>query len=185
MPIPRRLEWNELEPALKGALAARVERLGYLGEFFKCMGHQPRALRAFVEFTEASKKGLAFNLIETIALSIATHMGNAYERNQHERLSVRSGLSKDWIRAVQALEPDVQTLLSDDEKRVQELALAVLDNNGHDARAAFEDFAAATTDEIAVAALMVITRYVAHAIIVNTLALAPPVPSIFEDGFNG
>ena len=33
--------------------------------------------------------------------------------------------------------------------------------------------------------LMVIGRYVTHALIVNTLALKPPVPSIFEDGFTG
>jgi hypothetical protein len=28
-------------------------------------------------------------------------------------------------------------------------------------------------------------RYLAHALVVNTLDLAPPVPSIFEDDFDG
>src|SRR5258708_29920081 len=49
--IPR-LTFEELEPGLAEALRPRYQRLGYLGEFFRCMGHQPAALRAFVEFTD-------------------------------------------------------------------------------------------------------------------------------------
>ena len=37
--------------------------------------------------------------------------------------------------------------------------------------------------EPAVAVMMVLGRYLVHALIVNSLGLAPPVPSIFEDGF--
>jgi hypothetical protein len=52
--IPR-LSFAELEPTLAGTLEPRYRRLGYLGEFFRCMGDQPAALRAFVEFTETAK----------------------------------------------------------------------------------------------------------------------------------
>ena len=37
--------------------------------------------------------------------------------------------------------------------------------------------------ELAVGVLLVIGRYVAHAAFVNALEIRPPVPSIFEDGF--
>ena len=70
--IPR-LEFDVLEEGLAAVLAPRYERLGYLGEFFKCMGHQPRALRAFVEFTEAAKAALPGELI---ALTVAGKLGN-------------------------------------------------------------------------------------------------------------
>lgn len=47
--IPR-LEFADLESRLAETLTPRYERLGYLGEFFKCMGHQPAALRGFIDF---------------------------------------------------------------------------------------------------------------------------------------
>jgi hypothetical protein len=81
-----RLEMDQLEPSLAARLAPRVARLGYLGEFFKCAGHQPATLKAFVDFTEESKEGLPEKLVEVVALSAALRLGNAYERNQHERL---------------------------------------------------------------------------------------------------
>ncbi len=36
--------FDDLDPALREVLRARVERLGYLGEFFQCAAHQPAAL---------------------------------------------------------------------------------------------------------------------------------------------
>ncbi len=38
-------------------------------------------------------------------LTTATLMENAYERNQHERLCVRLGLGREWIREVERLAP--------------------------------------------------------------------------------
>ena len=55
--IPR-LDFEDLDLDLAKVLEPRVERLGYLGEFFKCTAHQPAALLSFFEFTENSKKGL-------------------------------------------------------------------------------------------------------------------------------
>ena len=42
----RRLEFDEFAPQVADRLRARVARLGYLGEFFKCTAHQPEALAA-------------------------------------------------------------------------------------------------------------------------------------------
>ena len=58
-----RIEFADLPSPLAAALEPRVKRLGYLGEFFRCAAHQPRALAAFIEFTEASQEGLSQRLI--------------------------------------------------------------------------------------------------------------------------
>lgn len=180
-----RLEMDQLEPSLAARLAPRVERLGYLGEFFKCAGHQPAALAAFVDFTAESKKGLPEKLVEVVALSAALRLGNAYERNQHERLCVRRGFGKDWIRAVEALDPDDAPGLSDAERAVQRYVLRALDGMGRGAGTALEGVVEALGPEAAVAVMMVLGRYAVHGLIVNSLDLAPPVPSVFEDGFEG
>ncbi|MDB5580097.1 MAG: hypothetical protein JWR80_5273 [Bradyrhizobium sp.] len=178
-----RLEFDELEPALAKSLEGRVSRLGYLGEFFKCAGHQPAALRDFMAFTESAKGGLAPNLVEIVALTAAGWASNDYERNQHERLSVRLGLGRDWVAAVGALAPDNAPGLSSAERLVQRLVLTVLKTKGRGALADFEQAVDALGDAPAIAVLMLLGRYVVHALFVNTLELAPPVPSIFEDGF--
>src|SRR6266852_1817228 len=97
--IPR-LSMTELDPELAELLRPKVERLNYLGEFFQCTGHQPRALISFHTLTEDLKKALPDNLTELVALTIATKMNNAYERVQHERLSLKLGFSEAWIREV-------------------------------------------------------------------------------------
>ena len=61
--IPR-LEFEELDEEVAGALAAKYERLGYLGEFFQCMGHQPRGLKAFIDFTDAAKGALPDKIVD-------------------------------------------------------------------------------------------------------------------------
>jgi hypothetical protein len=184
MPV-RRLEFEELAPEVADRLSARVKRLGYLGEFFRCAGHQPRALAAFIDFTEAGKGALDDRLVEVIALTVAGWMDNAYERHQHERLSMRLGYGRDWIESVNRLKPDEPSVLQPEERRMQRLVLAILETRGKGAGALFEEAVAQIGQESAVAVLMVVGRYVTHALIVNTLALAPPVPSIFDDGFGG
>ena len=83
--VPR-LEMEELPAELAAALQPRVRRLGYLGEFFKCAAHQPKALLSFMALTDDLKEALPDQLTEVVALSVAGWMGNTYERNQHERL---------------------------------------------------------------------------------------------------
>jgi alkylhydroperoxidase family enzyme len=177
--IPR-LEMSDLAPRVQETLAARVKRLGYLGEFFKCAGHQPDVLVPFMEMTEALKKALPDRLTELGALTVAGAMGNAYERHQHERLSQKLGFGRDWVAAVNRLAPDEDGPLSEDERAVQRLALAVVARRGHDVGAERDAVVARIGAAQAMAVLFLIGRYVTHAYVVNALGLAPPVPSIFE-----
>lgn len=179
--IPR-LEFDELDDALAQALAAKYERLGYLGEFFKCMGHQPRGLKAFIEFTESAKGALPDKLVELIALSVATKLGNDYERHQHERLSVRLGFGRAWVAAIEQLTPDQAEELDATERLVQRYVLSAVERYGQDTTDELEPVIEALGHEQAVAMLMVLARYVSHALIVNSLRIASPVPSIFADG---
>ena len=85
-----------------------------------------------MEMTEALKEALPDRLTEVGALTVAGAMGNAYERHQHERLSEKLGFGRDWVAAVNRLEPDAPGPMGDDERAVQRLALAVVERNGHD-----------------------------------------------------
>jgi hypothetical protein len=123
--------------------------------------------------------------VELLALTIATHFGNAYERNQHERLSVRLGLGRDWVQQVERLEPEAAQGLTATERQLQRFALDTARSHGQSGGTQLDGLVEALGVTASVAALMIIARYVAHAYVVNTLALAPPVPSIWEDGFSG
>jgi alkylhydroperoxidase family enzyme len=109
--IPR-ISHEELPEELVSFLKPRVERLGYLGEFYRCMAHQPEALLSFLEHTEYLKHALPGNLTEVVSLTTARLMDNAYERVQHERLSVKLGLSTEWILGILRVAPDAALDLS-------------------------------------------------------------------------
>ncbi len=174
--IPR-LSYSELDPQLAEMLRPKVERLNYLGEFFQCIGHQPRALMSFYSLTEDLKDALPDNLTELVALTIAAKMRNAYERVQHERLAFKLGFSEAWIRAVISLKAKPGGELSATELLAQQLALAVLERQGHETNTELEEVIKAIGHKQAVAVLMLIGRYVMHALITNCLALKPPVSS--------
>ena len=176
--IPR-LEMNDLAPNVQETLGPRVKRLGYLGEFFKCSGHNPDVLVSFMEMTEALKHALPDRLTEVGSLTVAGLMGNAYERNQHERLSEKLGFGRDWVAAVNRLEPDLPGPMSEDERAVQKLALALVERRGHGVEKELDTVIARIGHQQAMAMLFLIGRYVMHAYVVNALNLAPPVPSIF------
>src|SRR5687767_12370084 len=106
-----RIPFEDLAPRLQDVLGPRVERLGYLGEFFQCAAVQPDILAPFLEMTDALKKALPDRLTETGALTVASIMGNDYERHQHERLSRKLGFSEAWIAAVEKLAPDSAPVL--------------------------------------------------------------------------
>ncbi len=175
-----RLEFDQLDPRLAALLEPRVKRLNYLGEFFRVMGHAPDILVPFIEMTEALKHELPQNLTEVGALTVAGFMDNAYERNQHERLAEKLGFARDWIREVNALEPDATKSLDDDEKLAQRFALAALGRDWAAAQDLFDRLVDAIGDKPAIAYLMLVGRYACHAVIVNSLGLKPPAPSIFE-----
>jgi hypothetical protein len=170
----------ELDPQLAEMLRPKVERLKYLGEFFQCTGHQPEALMSFYKLTEDLKEALPDNLTELVALSCATFMDNAYERVQHERLSLKLGFKESWVSEVLRLAPDKSGELSMNERLVQRLTLAVLERRGHSTSAELDAVVEAIGHKQAVAVLLLIGRYVMHALIANCLALEPPVTSPLE-----
>ena len=177
------IAFDQLAPDLAEALRPRYERLGYLGEFFQYAAHQPEALAGFVEFTEACSRGLESNLVQLIALTVAGRLGNTYETNQHERLAVRRGHGRAWVAEVEKLDPDRATL-QPTEALVQRYVLGALSDVGHGTAAQVDALAGALGPAGAMAVLLLTARYLAHSLVVNSLELDPPVPSIWQDGFD-
>ncbi len=171
--IPR-LSSEQMPADLAAFLRPRVERLGYLGEFFQCTAHQPEALLSFLELTEHLKHALPNNLTELVALSIAVMMDNAYEQVQHERLTLKLGFSEEWLHDVLNITPDAARLLTEQETIVQRLVLSVVRRGGRDTAPELEAVIRAIGPDQAIAVLMLVGRYMSHALIVNTLNLAPP-----------
>ncbi len=172
-----RTSFENLPPLLQSELQAKFERLGYLGEFFQVCASQPEALYHFNRFTEVLKAALPGNLVELLALTLSVWSGNRYEQVQHERLALKSGLSKDWVVAVEQLAPDGASALSDVEKDVQRLALAMAITQGRDAQAELAALGRHLPPGLRVAVLLTVGRYVAHSTICNTLQFAVPVTS--------
>lgn len=176
-PVPA----EELPEDLAAHLAPRIERLGYLGGFFSHMAHQPQALLAFDRFTQSCKDALPPSVVEVIALSTATRLGNDYERHQHEQLCIRTGLSREWVSAVERLRPELEPGLSDLERLVQRFVLDAVDSVGNSAGPALARLVERSGAPMGAAVALMVARYLGHALIANACALAPPVPSIFED----
>lgn len=169
---------DELHPIVRERLQAKIDRLGYLGGFFQLTAHQPEALAAFIDYTEATKRALPDDLAEIVALTVATATGNDYERHQHERLSVKLGLGKDWVAAVELLDPDTADLTL--EQRVtQRWVLGVLKDHGRGSESELEVLVRGLGPKAAIAVALMCGRYVAHATIANSFGIKPPVPSIF------
>ncbi len=176
----RRLDYEELDPSLRDALEPRVRRLGYLGEFFAVAGHQPEALRAFHEFSEALKRALSPELAEAIALTVATELENDYERCQHERLAVNLGFDLAWVAAAEGRAGSDPGSLSESARCARGLALAVIADRGHGASGSLEQAAKQLGEQQAVALLLLIGRFVAHGLVSNSVGLTPPVASVFD-----
>ncbi len=176
-----RLEFEQLAPRVQEVLRARVERLGYLGEFFRCAGHQPDILAPFMEMTEALKAALPDRLTEVGALTVATLMGNQYELHQHERLSRKLGFGEAWVAAVEQVSPDSAPEMSDAERATQRLVVALIERKGKGVKPELEGLIDQIGPEQAVAVMFLVGRYITHAMIVNGLELQPPVPSIFDE----
>lgn len=176
-----RLSMEQLPPELAAVLRPRVERLGYLGEFFQCAAQQPKALRTFMQLTDDLKEALPDDLTEAVALTVACLYRNDYERHQHERLCRKLGFADDWIRAVEELAPESAALLQSPQRAAQRLTLAVLGHRGRGVESIFATLVEEIGPPQAMAVLMLIGRYVTHSLVVNTLGLEPPVPSPLPD----
>jgi len=182
--IPR-LSFEQLPRPIADALAAKLERLGYLGEFFAATAHQPAALKAFIDFTDLSKGELDMRLVELIALSVATLKDVAYEKHQHERLAYRLGYGREWVAAVERLTPDHAQELNDDERAVQRFVIAATRADGVGTAPLLDEVVARLGVAAAVAVLFVMARYISHAVLVNCLNIGAPVGSIFAPDFTG
>ncbi len=180
----RRLAFDDLDPSLQAALAARVERLGYLGDFFAYAAHQPAALLAFNEFTEQLKEAMPPDLCEAVALTVASRIGNRYEQYQHERLSVALGLGRGFVEAL--IGPEVAPAGLDDRVRsARLLATAILADNGHGCAAEVARCVEVLGEAGTVGVLLLVSRYLAHGAFSNALGIQPPVRSIFDEGLEG
>jgi len=172
---PSPIPFEELPEELRARLQSRVERLGYLGEFFQLAAHQPEALAGFIDFTEALKRALPERLVEVIALTAASETGNAYERVQHERLALTLGFSESEVRSLVAHGASLEAF-SPAELAAIEVARQVCGARGH-ACPAYDNLEQLVGEDIAVGCLMTAVRYLAHATMANTWGLAPPVAS--------
>ena len=172
-----RLEFQSLAPELQRLLSSRVDRLGYLGDFFRIAGNLPAVLVPFVQMTDALKDALPDRLTEVVALTVATLMANDYERNQHERLSIALGYGEPWIRAVERISPERGSELSEVERTIQRLAIAMVERRADDVPDLFDRVIEDIGPERGIAIVFLIGRYLTHAMIVAVLRLAPPVAS--------
>ena len=178
--IPR-LSLAEMPLNLASVLTPRIVRLGYLGEFFQCAAHQPEALLSFLEFTEHLKHSLPNDLTEIVALTVAVLMDNDYERIQHERLSLKLGFGEDWLRETLSLSTNGLQHLSESERAVQQLVVASVQRGGRDTTSELDAVIRAIGPARAISVLMLIGRYMSHALIVNTLNLAPPALALAQE----
>jgi hypothetical protein len=67
--------------------------------------------------------------------------------------------------------------MSEKEVLVQRLVMAAVNRRGHDITAELEPVVRSIGPAMSIAVLMLVGRYLSHAIIANALNLAPPVPS--------
>jgi quinol monooxygenase YgiN/alkylhydroperoxidase family enzyme len=174
------LDADQLPPVLRERLQPRIERLGYLGDFFRLAAHQPAALAAFIDFTEASRAALPGDLAEVVALTVATYARNDYERYQHEQLAVKLGLGPGWVRAVEQLDPGHQDL-TPGQRATQAWVVTGLQDHGHGSHTALLGLVEAIGPAPAIGVVLLTGRYIAHATLVNSFGVQRPVPSIFDD----
>ena len=175
-----RLGFDELDPALREQLAPTVKRLGYFGDYFALVGRNPQAMLHFLEYTKAVKAPLSDRHNELLALVTCTRTGAAYERIQHEWLSHRLGFPREWIAELVGRERSASTLLDDDERCLQSLALAILEGpwGGHGAE--IGDVRARLGDSAALAAVLQVTRFMLLSTVMHAFAMQPPVKSLFD-----
>jgi alkylhydroperoxidase/carboxymuconolactone decarboxylase family protein YurZ len=171
------IPFEQMPAELQQLLGQRVQRLGYLGEFFQRAAHQPEALTAFYSWTEALKRALPERLVETIALTVASHTGNEYERVQHERLAMSQGMTREEVLALERMRAGTCSSFSDEEVAAAALARCLLEDCGRGCDSALLRLSRLIGEEGTTACLMVGARYVAHATMANAWNLRPPVRS--------
>jgi hypothetical protein len=92
-------------------------------------------------------------------------------------LSLKLGFGENWLREVLTLKADGTGRMSEKEVLIQRLAMAAINRKGHHITAELEPVIRSVGPAMSIAVLMLVGRYLSHAIIANALDLAPPVPS--------
>ena len=179
--IPR-LDFEAVDPAVRDLLKPTVERLGYFGEFFQVAAHVPGAIPAFMQYTGAVKAPLADAHNEVLALTVCGALEADYERIQHERLAKRLGFPLEWIAAASGRAGSHASALTDDERKLQALALAMVSTHGLRCGDELRAVVDALGPQKAVAALLQVSRFVTIALLCNALSLTLPVASVFDEG---
>lgn len=167
------LSFAAVAEPVRSALRPRVRRLGYLGAFFAFAARQPEALHGFHRFTEELKTSVSPDVTDVVALTVAAALRNDYERVQHERLACRRGRTAAWVRAAATGDPAGE--LTATEEAARALAGRMIAGAGHGVDAELADLTGLVGQDDAVAVLLLIGRYVAHAHVANALSLTAPV----------
>jgi hypothetical protein len=175
----RPLRLDEVDPTLRDMLQPTVNRLGYFGAFFQYAGHAPAMLTGFMQYSGALKGALPDDLNETIALTVCTKLDFAYERIQHERLSLKLGFDRTWIATLVGRSDE--EVLTTAQGHARTLAISFLAGESAEALGALDALAAETSEAVAMAALFQIARFRDICSIGRMLDMQLPVASIFSD----
>lgn len=179
MTIIRPLDFSEIDEQLQKLFEPTVERVGYFGDFFRFSSHAPETLSTFMSFSGALRTGIPQDLNEAVALTVCTVMDFPYERIQHERLSEKLGLDRDWIAAM--VGRPSQAEITPLQQAARDLSIALVDGQEGAAREAVEQVTTLASPKLAVELLFQATRFIQVCTIGRTLGMQLAVPSIFEN----
>ena len=173
----RSLTLEEMTPELREVIEPRVQRLGYLGDFFRYTGHQPQALRAALEYAGVLRQAVPPRLAEIIVLTVSARTRNRYEQVQHEPLAARAGLSHVEIRAL--VSGAVSACQSFDlaDRAAADLAEAAAEGDRQASIHALAALCEHTSAEVGIGALMMAGHYLGFSFVANALPLTLPVES--------
>lgn len=175
-----RLTFDDLPTRAQDAVRARYERLGYLGEIFSLVGNNESSLVGLLAFADSAGAGTDATHREILALSISSVNGALSEVYQHEHRSLKIGMTKRQVAAIERLDP-ADPDIDDDASVVLQLGVAVARGEWTTARSALNTAADRFGADVAVALLMQAGYYVMVNAVGHVLELSPPVSSIFDE----
>lgn len=172
------LDFPDIGEDLQKQFQPTVDRLGYFGDFFRYGSHAPEVLSAFMGFSVALKTSIPDDVNETVALTVCKAMDFPYERIQHERLSEKLGLDRDWIAAMIGLPSTAE--ITPLQQAARDLSIAMVEGRHDAARAAAEQVASLASPKLAIALLFQVTRFMQVCAVGKALGMKLALPSIFE-----
>lgn len=176
-----RVARDAMPEKLVADVAAIEKRLGYLSELFLLQSHVPDSVTAFMAYTQAVKAPLSDRLNELVALAACNALQAKAELIQHERLSLRLGLSKAFVAAAQGREGWDESELSATEHLVCSVVRELIGTMGRGCEPALAKLAAAIGASQAMAVLLQTTRFMMVGVWGHVFHLKVPVLSIFEE----